>query len=118
MKKVGTALIATLILTGIFIAPAMAMGPKKSKGNKVINVANYYIIVSNRGWRQWRTDMDRFAVCLFTDGMSQEAIDSHLAEGWNGPWTMLETDPRFEHVSPYTDGDVEIIWKYHDIPTE
>ena len=116
-----TKLIAT-IMTVLFltimslVAPAAAMGPKKAKSDNKIHVANYVIIVSNRGWRQWRTDIDRFAIVLFTEGMTEEAIQSHLDEGWNGPWTMPKGDPRYPYVSPYVEGPVEIIWRYHDIP--
>lgn len=118
MKRVGTALITALILASVFIAPAMAMGPKKSQGNKAIHLDKYTIIVSNRGWRQWRTDIDRFAIVLFTEGMTEPAIQAHLDDGWNGPVKISKTDPRYEYVSPYVEGDVEIIWKYHDIPAE
>ena len=121
--KLITIMMLTLFLTTMsLVAPAAAMGPKKAKGNKVIYVDDpksdhdYYIIVSKRGWRQWRTDIDRFAIVLFTEGMTEEAIESHLDEGWNGPWTMLESDPRYEYVSPYVEDPVEIIWRYHDIP--
>jgi len=111
MKKIGTALIATLILACVFIAPVIAVGPKNSKGNKTIHLPEYTIIVSNRGWRQWKTDIDRFAICLFTEGMNDQAIQAHIDAGWNGPYTITKaSDSRYLYV-----GNMEFIWKYHDI---
>ena len=115
--KVITGILLTLFLASMLpVVPVVAMGPGKAKSDNIIHVANYVIIVSNRGWRQWRTDIDRFAVVLFTEGMTEGAIQAHLDDGWNGPWTMPEGDPRYPYVSPYVGGDVEIIWRYHDIP--
>lgn len=118
MKRIGTALMVALILASVFVAPVMAMGPKKSQGKKAIHLDRYTIIVSNRGWRQWRTDIDRFAIVFFTEGMTEQAIQSHLDAGWSGPVTIGTGDPRYPYVSPYVDGPVEIIWKWHDIPAE
>ena len=117
-KKMFSIMLLTVFAISLMasIMPVMAIGPKKSQGNKVIQVGNVYIIVSNRGFRQWRTDIDRFAICLFTEGMNQKAIDAHLADGWLGPYTITASDPRYPYLSPYVDGDVEIIWKRHNIP--
>ena len=98
------------------VIPVMAMGPKNSQGNKVVQVGNFYIIASNRGFRQWKINQDRFAICLFTEGMTQKAIDAHLANGWNGPYTIGAGDVRYPVVSGYVEGPPEIIWKFHDIP--
>ena len=116
VKAITTIMLTLFLASMILVLPVAAMGPGKSQSDNIIHVANYVIIVSNRGWRQWRTDIDRFAVVLFTEGITAEAIQAHLDGGWSGPWTMPTSDPRYPYVSTYVDGDVEIIWRYHDIP--
>ena len=95
----------------------MAMGPKMSNNINVIHVNDRYFIVSNSCFRQWRDDMDRFTIVLFTEGMNQKAIDAKLTNGWMLGTTSV-SNWRYEYLDPYveTSGSIEWIYKNHNIP--
>ena len=118
--KIVTAILVTLFVAGMFIVLPVVAGPNKAKGNNIIHIPlalgyEYAIIVSNRGWRQWYYNPDgeivHFAVCLYTDGMNQKAIDAHIAGGWIEHGGLPNTNPRYDFV-----GGGAFIYKYHTIP--
>ena len=117
--------IVSLFVAGMFFALPVAAGPTSSNGDSTIQVGSWIMIVTKRGWRQWTLDADenvyKFANVLFAEGMKEEAIAAHVADGWTfNDWTVKDgSDLRYEHVSDGDldgDGIVAIIFKAHDIP--
>ena len=113
--KIITAILVTLFVAGMFFVLPVVAGPSKSNGDKAIPVGNWIIIVTKRGWRQWKLDADgnveKFANVLFTEGMNQEAIDAHVADGWTYHPGLGAGDARYPYV-----GGGAFIYKSHLIP--
>jgi hypothetical protein len=131
MKKIIFLAIIIILAASVFMAvPVVAKGPVKSNNNKVINLdpsgsKEWWIIFTKRGWRQWQDtdgdgEVDRFANVLFSEGMTEEAIQDHLDDGWHQT-EIGSSDLRYPYITDADldgDNDVGIIWQYHDIPSE
>ena len=109
-----------LLVVGIMICvrSVMAVGP--TNGENVIYDHERLFIVSKAGFRQWRQDVEgvpRFTVALFTEGMSQKAIEAKLASGW-ALLTVTTDNWRYTYLDEYVEGtdDIEMIYKKHNIP--
>ena len=115
--KTVSAILVALFFAGIFVLPAAAPAPDKTKA---VQVGNLIMLVTKTGWRQWKLDGEgnviRFANCLFAEGMKQKVIDAHVANGWLAAEVSDARYPYISHGDLDTDGDVGIIYKFHDIP--
>lgn len=118
-SKTVTAILLTLSVASMLLILPVVAGPNKARSDNKIHIPwgtdkELVIIVSKRGWRQWYYgdgDIIHFAVCLYTDGMNQEAIDAHVADGWILHSGLGAGDSRYIYV-----GGGPFIYKYHYIP--